>query len=69
MALIDKGIAGIVGTLAGAAFIGIVGYKVIEKKNPALLKKAKKSVSGAKERISDIAEGARDSFREGFVSA
>jgi hypothetical protein len=54
---------------AGVAFAGFVGYKIIKKKKPDVLKKAKSSISDIKKRTSEIVEGAKESFHEGYVSA
>ncbi len=54
---------------ASVVFAGLVGYKIIKKKRPDLLKKAKKSVFDIKKRTSEIIEGARASFREGYAHA
>jgi len=54
---------------AGVVFVGLVGYKIIKKKKPDVLEKAKKSASGIKKRTSEIVEGAKESFREGYAQA
>jgi hypothetical protein len=53
----------------GVVFAGLVGYKVIEKKRPDLIKKAKRSASDAKKSVSGVLEGAAESFREGYAKA
>jgi hypothetical protein len=50
-----------------AVFAGFVGYKILEKKNPQLLKKMKSSVSGAGKRVSGMVEEAKASFHEGYA--
>lgn len=65
MAIFEKGIL----VTVGVVFAGLVGYKIIEKKRPELIEKAKKSVSDAKESASEVLEGARESFREGYAKA
>jgi hypothetical protein len=62
---IEKGLL----VVAGVAFACVVGYKIIKKKRPDVLKKAKKSASDIKKRTSEIIEGAKDSFREGYAQA
>ena len=62
---IDKGL--LVG--AGLVIAGFVGYKVIKKKKPDLIKKVKVSVSNFKKRTVDMIEGAKVSFREGYAQA
>jgi hypothetical protein len=49
-----------------AVFAGFVGYKIIEKKNPQLLKKMKSSVAGAGKKVSSIVDEAKASFQEGY---
>ena len=65
MTVIEKGIL----ITAGVVFVGAVGYKIIKKKRPDLIKKAKKSVSDVKERTLEIIDGAKESFRKGYADA
>ncbi|MBF0494120.1 MAG: hypothetical protein HQL28_03195 [Candidatus Omnitrophica bacterium] len=51
-----------------AVFAGFVGYKILEKKNPGLIKKINKSVSDAGKKVSDVMEEAKTSFQEGYVN-
>ncbi|MBF0569711.1 MAG: hypothetical protein HQL18_02925 [Candidatus Omnitrophica bacterium] len=51
----------------GVVFAGVVGYKILEKKNPALLKKVKGSVDKAAEKVSSIVTDAKESFYEGYA--
>lgn len=60
---IEKGLA----VAAGVVFIGLVGYRIVQKKKPELLKKARKSASDVTKRASKIAEKARASFRAGYA--
>ena len=52
---------------AVAVFAGFVGYKIVEKKNPQLIKKVKGSFSDAGKRVTDIVSEAKESFNEGYV--
>ncbi|MBF0217831.1 MAG: hypothetical protein HQL30_12665 [Candidatus Omnitrophica bacterium] len=54
--------------IAVAIFAGFVGYKVLEKKNPALLKKVKKSVADAGQNVCDVVTEAKQSFYEGYAN-
>lgn len=47
-------------------FAGFVGYKVLKKKKPAMFKKFKASIFNAGKKISEMAIGAKESFREGY---
>ena len=66
---IEKGILTTLAAVTGVVFVGLVGYKVIKKKKPELFEKTKKSVSNVQKRTSEIIEGARKSFREGYARA
>lgn len=52
---------------AVAVFAGFVGYKILEKKNPELIKKVKNSISNAGKKLSDSLNEARESFHEGYA--
>ncbi|MBF0384243.1 MAG: hypothetical protein HQL27_00075 [Candidatus Omnitrophica bacterium] len=56
-------------TIAGIAVIGVVGYKILKKKNPKVLKDIKNSVSNIKQNTVKLFEGAAESFKEGYASA
>ena len=47
-------------------FAGFVGYKILKKKRPRMLKELKTSVSDARKKMSEIVGEARESFREGY---
>ena len=66
---IQKGALAAVAAAVGVAFVGLVGYKIVKKKNPKLLNKAKESVKNIKKRTSKVLEGAKKSFEEGYASA
>ncbi|MBF0479924.1 MAG: hypothetical protein HQL26_10620 [Candidatus Omnitrophica bacterium] len=51
----------------GVVFAGFVGYKIIQKKNPALIKKIKSSVADAGKGMSSMIEEAKESFYEGYA--
>ena len=63
--VIEKGLV----TAAVVTFAGLVGYKIIQKKSPAAIKKVKKFVSGITKRTTEIIENAKESFREGYAHA
>lgn len=65
MTMIEKGLA----LTAGVVFVGLIGYKIIKKKKPDMLKKAKCSASNIKNRTKEVIEGAKASFREGYAKA
>jgi len=65
MSTIGKGLL----IIAGVVFAGAVAYKIITKKNPDMIKKAKKVVSDVRKRTTEIIDGARESFREGYAKA
>jgi len=56
-------------TLVGMAVIGVVGYKVIKKNKPEWLDSAKNSIAKTTESVTDVLEGAKESFRDGYASA
>lgn len=60
---IGKGLA----VAAVAVFAGFVGYKILQKKNPDLIKKVKGSVSDAGSKLSGMLSEARQSFQEGYA--
>lgn len=66
---LEKGVLVTVAVGIGAVFAGIVGYKILKKKKPEIIKKAKESVADTKKKASEIAQGARESFRKGYASA
>ncbi|MBF0477928.1 MAG: hypothetical protein HQL26_00430 [Candidatus Omnitrophica bacterium] len=51
----------------GVVFAGFVGYKIIEKKNPALFKKIKGNITNAGKNMSAMVEEAKESFYEGYA--
>ncbi|MBF0594505.1 MAG: hypothetical protein HQL22_06020, partial [Candidatus Omnitrophica bacterium] len=55
--------------VVAVAFVGVVGYKILEKKNPALIRKVKGSVSGVGQKVSAIIDDAKESFYEGYAQA
>jgi len=55
--------------VAGVAVVGVVGYKIVRKKNPKLLTGIKDSVTNAKKNTGDFFEGAAASFKAGYSSA
>lgn len=57
------------GLLVGvvAVFAGFVGYKILKKKNPELIKKIKGSVSNAGKKFVSVIDEARTSFSEGYA--
>lgn len=65
MVVIEKGLL----ITIGAVFAGLVGYKIIKKKKPHLIEKCKKSVSNIKKRTSEVFEGTKKSFHEGYAKA
>ncbi|MBF0254739.1 MAG: hypothetical protein HQL11_06430 [Candidatus Omnitrophica bacterium] len=62
---IDKGIL----IAVGVVLAGVVGYKVVEKRNPEAIKNAKKALAKAGKGVTDIIDSAKGSFREGYASA
>ena len=48
---------------------GVVVYKVLKKKKPAMIEKAVKSADSIREKTIQMAKGAREAFREGYESA
>ncbi|MEI6437167.1 MAG: hypothetical protein WCO69_00280 [Candidatus Omnitrophota bacterium] len=56
-------------TVVAVAFIGVVGYKILEKQNPGLIKKVKGSVSGIGDKVSAVIDDAKESFYEGYAQA
>ena len=57
------------GLLAAVAvvFAGFVGYKIVQKKNPELIKNVKGSISDAGRKMEAILDEAKNSFREGYA--
>ena len=62
---IEKGLVAV----AGVVFIGFVGYKVIRKMRPEMMRKTGKTLSGITQKSADFIEGAKHSFREGYARA
>lgn len=56
-------------TVVAVVFVGVVGYKILEKKNPALIRQVKGSVAGVGKKVSAIIDDARESFYEGYARA
>ena len=52
-----------------AVLIGVVGYKVIKRKNPELIENTKNKISKITSAPTEFLKGAKDSFREGYASA
>ena len=52
--------------IAGIAVIGVVGYKIIKKKNPEFFKNC---ASKIKDSTNNVFEGASEAFKEGYASA
>ncbi|UCC95501.1 MAG: hypothetical protein JSW40_01815 [Candidatus Omnitrophota bacterium] len=65
----EKGILATAGVVAGAVFVSFVGYKILKKKSPTVVKKVKTSIADTKKRMSKIADSAKESFREGYAQA
>ena len=66
--VIEKGLAA-VAAVVGVVFVGVVGYKIIKKKNPHAFKSVSKVMADMKNKASEIARGAAESFSEGFAQA
>ncbi|MFC1462001.1 hypothetical protein ACFLQU_00205 [Verrucomicrobiota bacterium] len=66
---IDDGFWVGVGATALVVVAGLVTYKVLKKKRPQTIEKAKKSAQDLKKKTIDIARGAREAFREGYEGA
>lgn len=58
-----------IGIVAGVALAGFVGYKIIKKKKPEIIDKAKRSVSNLKGKSLDVINDAKRSFRDGYNTA
>ena len=52
--------------VAGVAVVGVVGYKIIKKKNPEFFKDVAGNI---KKSTNDFFEGASEAFKEGYASA
>ena len=52
--------------IAGVAVAGVVGYKIIKKKNPEFFKDCGDKI---KKSTNNIFEGASEAFQEGYSSA
>jgi hypothetical protein len=66
--VIEKGLAAIA-AVVGVVFVGVVGYKIIKKKNPDALKGVSKVMGNIRDKASEIAKGAAESFSEGYAQA
>jgi hypothetical protein len=53
--------------IAGVAVVGVVGYKILKKKNVS--KKIQDTVSTVKTKAASFIDGAAESFKEGYASA
>ena len=65
---IDQGFWIGVGATVVAVAAGLVTYKVLKKKKPEVIQKAKKSVGDVRKKAADVAKGAKEAFREGYES-
>ncbi|MBF0252338.1 MAG: hypothetical protein HQL29_00840 [Candidatus Omnitrophica bacterium] len=65
MAIVEKSIL----ITAGVIFVGLVGYKIVKKKNPKLIDDAKVSLDKVKLKTDKIISSAKNAFREGYASA
>lgn len=61
---IEKGICAAVITV----FAGFVGYKILQKKNPELVKSIKDSFSNAGNKFSAVVAESKQSFQEGYAN-
>ena len=52
--------------IAGVAVAGVVGYKIIKKKNPEFFKNCASKIRTS---TNNLFEGASESFKEGYASA
>ena len=52
--------------IAALAVIGVVGYKIIKKKNPEFFKNCGDKI---KESTNNVFDGASEAFKEGYASA
>ncbi|HBR14197.1 MAG TPA: hypothetical protein DD723_01450 [Candidatus Omnitrophica bacterium] len=50
-----------------AVFAGFVGYKIVQKKNPALIKNAQEAVADAGKKMKAVLDAAKESFYEGYA--
>jgi hypothetical protein len=66
--VIEKSLAAVAAVL-GVVFVGVVGYKIIKKQNPNALKGVSKFMASVKDKASEIAKGAAESFSEGYSQA
>ncbi|MBF0511153.1 MAG: hypothetical protein HQL13_02370 [Candidatus Omnitrophica bacterium] len=53
--------------VVAVVFVGVVGYKILEKKNPGLIKKVKGSIDEVGEKMSSVITDAKESFYEGYA--
>jgi hypothetical protein len=65
---INEGVVGVAAAV-GVVFAGVVGYKIIKKKNPDAFKNVTKCMTDIKDKTSKILDGAAESFREGYAQA
>ena len=56
-------------TGVGVVLAGLVGYKIIKKKNPKWVKKVKHALSNTTGGASKLLEGSKEAFQEGYASA
>jgi len=52
--------------IAGVAVAGVVGYKIIKKKNPEFFKNCAENIKNS---TNNLFEGASEAFKEGYDSA
>ena len=57
------------GMILGLVVAGFVGYKILGRTKPRLLRKIKRTVLDTTDRIVEIYRGAQDSFSEGYAGA
>lgn len=66
---IDDGFWAGVGATVLVVVAGLVTYKIIKKKKPEAIEKARKSAANLGRKTVEIAKGAREAFREGYEGA
>ena len=56
-------------TVVAVIFVGIVGYKIVKKLSPAIIRGVKRSMAKTGEKVNLAIDDVKESFYEGYVQA
>ena len=56
-------------TVVGVVFVGVVGYKILKKQAPGVIRGVKGAIARTGEKVSLAIDDAKESFYEGYAQA